>query len=1462
MTTGPFLQQQSFLLPYDKSSQLTALADGYSLGYLATETPGLHEALWIVLPTWQSQAGGTYDLPLDLAAIYGQQILSSWPFVTVEGQTNPFDQILNSDEIQYSLEGVSIDRDDATTVLGLSVSLLGESSPSHSLLIEIEGITQPTLLPLALTNQELHQVLLIDSSIENSDKLLTLEALTDTQAGQTTRWHELSISGGDFQSDFAAGSQTIALDVSELASIPGTYSDDPFYVQVSLIHGSTQSGLDSGEDSDVLLTAWNADGTIQWESLFGNTSDESHPQVVADANKVVVAASLDGVFSSFNTPPTKSDHGIGIASYSLDGELRWKRRLGDDLENGSQFLSDLLIADDGTILVLGRTQSAIGLHGQSPLGSQDDVLDFDAFITAYSPGGDRLWTHQFGSLQDDYPESFALMPLQRGNELINTLVVAGYKQAIDSVTSRSRGWLHYFELPDDLSDIDESLIPPSARINYAVIDDRDPSDLFVDIHGYATPGSKVLLQLSSDQLNDPLHQTVADQATGLWSIQIPVDAYLKDQITSDHDLWVRIFSHDPSSGLVSDSHHQQIYQPGSGMPSDHPQILWIDSDGGGPLSAVPLIRQFNHVGGGVDSLTGQQLLVDYTGTRTDGFKFDSSKDINRDPFKITIDESSVIQGWHEGLRGVPVGSQIQLIIPPELAYGVTQPEWLVFGNLLPEVQNYYPDIFGTISDLSDVQFGSVNATSQLDALDYARRYESLFEPGSISVQLNQDPDIPSSSTLVFDVDLRADLTGVEDFLRDVAFNDSLNIGSEDQPQFITAYSLLNLYASDILGIPGSDVLDFASAFGPGDGSDLDESILVPASGYQSFLPVMALGGLGDDEIIGSFVSDNSENNPAQSVILFGESGDDSLVANSNVPVAYLDGGDGDDYFSSAASLSFLRGGSGYDTLTVNDSTWELVGWDLGNPNSPVFTIALYDNSAGSNDISNTIHLNSVESIQSNSGHENDQLVIKFSLLTGASVLPASVAQYLIELEDLPFDFSTLSHLKGTSAQYAKLTAQNIPLFDPHLILTDSILLVDPALDLFSSAASVDLSLVNSLNGSLEAVLGIFYDSRFFTSLPTQISDQDIILTDSIYSASDLLDLQTLTSGAIQLERSSTPLIEGSFVDIQALFDSGSIAGLDLADFLLTDSDFLEAESLLYLASSTSGLIDATYLSHLQGGNDSRNNVFNDSSISLSIFDDIQPDLMEVRVSGGVYGPLDTITFELEFSEPVQFSSPSLRPELLLSGGFTAEWVSSQEKNSQIHHFELLLDDISSPVDLLGVESLVHVDLFTDHHGNILSSPGAELFSSVFNPPKIVQQHWTLDIDNDGSITALGDGLMVIRYLFGSAFAGDSLTQNAANFDLGRRTNHQEIRSYLDQAYEQGLLDVDRDGQTLALTDGLMIIRSLFGSAFAGSSLINNAIHPDSDLIEQLSFIEDPNNLVSSESQLLASAVQANIQSLF
>ena len=54
---------------------------------------------------------------------------------------------------------------------------------------------------------------------------------------------------------------------------------------------------------------------------------------------------------------------------------------------------------------------------------------------------------------------------------------------------------------------------------------------------------------------------------------------------------------------------------------------------------------------------------------------------------------------------------------------------------------------------------------------------------------------------------------------------------------------------------------------------------------------------------------------------------------------------------------------------------------------------------------------------------------------------------------------------------------------------------------------------------------------------------------------------------------------------------------------------------------------------------------------------------------------------------------------------------------------------------------------------------------------------TLDVDGDGSVTALGDGLMIIRKLFGTAFAGDKLTDKAISNNATRTTD--EIHEYID-----------------------------------------------------------------------------------
>ena len=75
---------------------------------------------------------------------------------------------------------------------------------------------------------------------------------------------------------------------------------------------------------------------------------------------------------------------------------------------------------------------------------------------------------------------------------------------------------------------------------------------------------------------------------------------------------------------------------------------------------------------------------------------------------------------------------------------------------------------------------------------------------------------------------------------------------------------------------------------------------------------------------------------------------------------------------------------------------------------------------------------------------------------------------------------------------------------------------------------------------------------------------------------------------------------------------------------------------------------------------------------------------------------------------------------------------------------------------------------------------------------------------------------MIRHLYG--FSGDSLTSGATTSE-GARTSAEAISRYLSDADSE--LDIDGDGQSKALTDGLLLIRYLFG--FSGDSLTTGAI---------------------------------------
>lgn len=86
------------------------------------------------------------------------------------------------------------------------------------------------------------------------------------------------------------------------------------------------------------------------------------------------------------------------------------------------------------------------------------------------------------------------------------------------------------------------------------------------------------------------------------------------------------------------------------------------------VEPVDLIIEDLIEGEGTEVVEGSTVNVHYTGTLTDGKKFDSSLDRGQ-TFEFIVGEGQVIEGWDQGLLGMKVGGKRKLTIPPALAYG-------------------------------------------------------------------------------------------------------------------------------------------------------------------------------------------------------------------------------------------------------------------------------------------------------------------------------------------------------------------------------------------------------------------------------------------------------------------------------------------------------------------------------------------------------------------------------------------------------------------------------------------------------------------------------------------------------------------------------------------------------------------------------------------------------------------------
>ena len=95
---------------------------------------------------------------------------------------------------------------------------------------------------------------------------------------------------------------------------------------------------------------------------------------------------------------------------------------------------------------------------------------------------------------------------------------------------------------------------------------------------------------------------------------------------------------------------------------------------------------------------------------------------------------------------------------------------------------------------------------------------------------------------------------------------------------------------------------------------------------------------------------------------------------------------------------------------------------------------------------------------------------------------------------------------------------------------------------------------------------------------------------------------------------------------------------------------------------------------------------------------------------------------------------------------------------------------------------------------------------------------TWDFDSNGTADALTDGLLLLRHTFG--LRGGMLTDGAIAPDSP--LSAAEVEAAIGDAYS--IADIDGNGVVDALTDGLMLLRYLFG--LRGDMLIGGAVSPD------------------------------------
>lgn len=129
---------------------------------------------------------------------------------------------------------------------------------------------------------------------------------------------------------------------------------------------------------------------------------------------------------------------------------------------------------------------------------------------------------------------------------------------------------------------------------------------------------------------------------------------------------------------------------------------------------------------------GDTVAVHYTGKLEDGQVFDTSE--GRGPLEFQVGAGQLIRGFDEAVRGLEVGDETSVTIPPEQGYGEADPE------MVQKIPNDRLDAEG-------VQEGQVLALQADDGRQFQATVKKV-EPDGVTLDFNH---FLAGKTLVFHI---------------------------------------------------------------------------------------------------------------------------------------------------------------------------------------------------------------------------------------------------------------------------------------------------------------------------------------------------------------------------------------------------------------------------------------------------------------------------------------------------------------------------------------------------------------------------------------------------------------------------------------------------------------------------------------------------------------------------------------